>query len=206
MGKWDKLVGRLGRVQAAIESARGKHVMLSDHLLNHTGAAPADWAKIDQFLEDNQMSIGSLLGGGEERLVFDAVPLGDAAPKVLKIGGSQPLYDLPDIPGVTKYTATGVEAGVPFGLQPKAVAVYQEGRSPWEQWERRARDVHQSLQARGWDWPDSEVGNIGLMPDGRWSVIDGEVNQLGRGFKPLERAPTPEDAIRLLIHIGAAPR
>lgn len=174
-----------------------QHALLARHLLDNTDTSPEDWRRLNEFLKDNRLSLGDTLGSGQERVVFDAIPASGDQRYVFKVGYSPDSFDAPDIPGVVPYTSRGQEGGLAFGVQPRAKAVW--GRDePWELWERRARDVDSSLSARGWGWVDSEPGNIGLMPDGNFGVIDGAVERMRTEFVPNSRAGTPEDAIRLL--------
>ena len=187
------------------------HSLIAKTLLEDVGASPEDWQRINAFLKDNKLSLGETIGSGQERIVFAATPADGAADYVFKVGYDPRAFDTPDIQGVVPYSAKGVEGGVAFGVQPRAAAVYGQGwprsKKPWEYWERRAWDLDSSLSARGWGWLDSDVSNIGLMPDGNFSVIDGELTRIhNQPFVPNDRVRTPEDAIRVLRYRGSMQR
>jgi hypothetical protein len=179
-----------------------QHALLARHLLYNTDTSPEDWRRINEFLKDNRLSLGDTLGSGQERVVFDAIPASGDQRYVFKVGSIDPaLYDVPNTPGVVPYTAKGAEGGVAFGVQPRAAKTYADqsraGNSQWEWWSDRARDVERSLWARGHHWLDYDEGNIGLMPDGMFGVIDGPVRPR-EGFVPGQAEMPTEDAIRLL--------
>lgn len=187
------------------------HALIAKTLLEDIGASPQDWARVNEFLRDNGLSLGETLGSGQERMVFEALPSVGDAKYVFKVGYDPRAFDVPEVAGVVPYTAKGVEGGVAFGVQPKASAVYGQGwprsKRPWEYWERRAWDIDSSLSSRGWGWLDSDVSNVGLMPDGTFSVIDGELTRIhNKPFIPNDRVTTPEDAIRVLRYRGDLPR
>lgn len=178
------------------------HALIAKTLLEDVGALPQDWGRINTFLRDNRLALGETLGSGQERIVFAAYPEAGPERYVFKVGYDPQAFRAPDIPGVVPYTASGAEGGLAFGVQPRAAAVYGQGwpesKTPWEFWERRAWDLDSSLSARGWGWLDSDVSNVGLMPDGTFAVIDGQLSRIHSGFIPNDRVKTPEDAIRAL--------
>lgn len=183
-------------VRAEIEKAPNDlpaTAMLSRHLLEHTDASVSDWRRIDEYLRDQGVGLRGVLGAGEERLAMNAVGRG-GEPYVFKVGGGRQLYDLPDAKGVIPYLSRGSEGGLNFGLQPKAARVYSEGGwapdgVPREEqywwWEDLARDVQQSLYARGYSWDDASASNVGIMPDNSIGVIDGSVRRWGERFTPV---------------------
>ena len=178
------------------------HAMLANHLLEYTETSPQDWRRVNEFLKDNQLTLGDVIGSGQERVVFEATPAAGGPRYVFKIGYNPKLYDVPDIPGVVPYIAKASEGGVAFGVQPRAAKTYADnwkpaGHGQWEWWEARAGDVEQSLWARGHHWLDPGESNIGLMSDGTFGVIDGPV-KAREGFIPGRAEMTPEEAIRLL--------
>ena len=51
-----------------------QHALLAEHLLRHTDTSPADWRRVNEFLKDNQLTLGDTIGSGQERVVFEALP------------------------------------------------------------------------------------------------------------------------------------
>jgi hypothetical protein len=191
---------------AAATEVDPQAVLMARHLLDYSDATPADWRRIDEFLRDHQVETRGYLGGGEERIALDAIG-GRGEPYVLKVGGSRRLYDLPDTKGVIPYVASGSEGGINFGLQPKAKRVYVEGgwappgvpkSEQYWWWDNLAHDVQQSLHARGYHWGDASASNVGVMPDETIGVLDGAVTRWNDRFTPVDRAMSPEEAIRRL--------
>jgi hypothetical protein len=159
-------------------------------------ASPGEWRRAREFLEQNDLTLGEFVGAGQERLAFEVGTPGKPADAIFKIGGPKDNYDLPEVLGVASYPLRASEGALNFGVQPRAIGVYADGRLPYEYWQDRAWDVHRSLVSRGFTWIDPHEGNIGLMPDRTWAVIDGPV---GTRWDATPYTPTTAaEAIRLL--------
>jgi hypothetical protein len=182
------------RISAVAASGNQLDAAVAAQLMS--GAGPREWRRAREFLGDNRLRLGELIGAGRERLAFEAGMPGQPASQVFKIGGPKDTYDMPAIPGVAPYRLRGSEGELNFGVQERALGVHADGKLPYEYWLDRADDLHTSLYRRGYTWIDPHEGNIGLMPDRTWAVIDGPIEP--------HRSATPyapgaaEEAIRLL--------
>ena len=162
---------------------------------------PDSLDKIDQFVGDHGMQLGRPVGAGAESLVWELQPALDAPPQVLKVRtGDAEIgdFNFPDnVPGIAPYWARS-QAGpnVAVALQPRADVVYRPVQG-WEKtFQNAAERVKESLLARGVYWADGHQYNLGVMPDGQWSAIDGFMYDA----HPAWTKPniSPEEAIRML--------
>lgn len=151
-------------------------------LANEVLQYPKSLTGAEEFLGDQGMGLGRYLGAGAESLVFEAIPRTGPDQHVLKIRpGMVDDFELPEgIDGIAPYWSKAqVSPMVAAALQPRADAVMGPGLGLTEaEFDAGRRRLRQSLAARGWDWTDSHVRNVGLMPGGKWAVIDGFIDQI----------------------------
>lgn len=148
--------------------------------------SPKFLAAAEDLARANGLSIGGIIGAGMESLVLDAVPKHGPDRHVLKIAVDAGKRGLPmtapeDVPGVVPYWAKRNVGPSWAGLQEKADVVYPGTDRPYDVargWEKIADRLNESLMDRGYFWSDNIPHNMGLMPGGRWSVIDGEVRRM----------------------------
>lgn len=167
-------------------------------------------AKTDEFLGDYGMQLGRHLGSGAESLVWEVRPKAAADRHVLKIrpGGLESDFDFPEgVAGLSPYWATaqpGPEVAV--ALQPQADALWRPQHGMTHAFEKGARRLKSSLLARGWQWDDNHIQNIGVTPEGEWTAIDGflyrsnpsDTSALDHYWQHWGPKPSAEEAIRML--------
>lgn len=169
---------------------------MAEKLLKH----PESLGRIDQLLGDHALEITRPLGSGAESLVFEVRPRSGDDAHVLKVRweGTADGFDAPDgVPGIAPYWAKEqVGQDVAAALQAKARAVLAKGGADKPVFRDAADRLSQSLLARGWHWGDGHEYNLGAMPDGTWSAIDGFIDKAHPGWS--RPKIDPEEAIRML--------
>lgn len=155
---------------------------------------------INQALDRLHLAAGRPLGYGSEAIVFDA---GD---KVIKVGRDpfqKGPYQAPELPGIAPYLESQVIGPLRMGVQDKAAEVASRERLASDRdyerlWRSRSDALWRSLDRRGIQWDDDTIGNVGIMPDGNLSAIDGWFRPIAPGASSMRAYPTTEDAIRAL--------
>lgn len=178
------------------ETASEHAQWMAGKLLQQPGAL----GKIDQLLGDHALEISRPLGSGAESLVFEVRPRSGDDAHVLKVRweGTADGFDAPEgVPGIASYWAKE-QAGpdVAAALQAKARAILNRGSGDKAVFRGAADRLSQSLLARGWHWGDGHEYNLGAMPDGTWSAIDGFIDKAHPSWTLPQIAP--EEAIRML--------
>lgn len=191
MGKQDQLGDAVRQLVAAkrpggLLNAINRHYddarpgwWIAENIRNHYGESIP---LIDKYVAKHGYAVGSPLGGGSESLVVSLVPeLPQRERRVLKIqadgegDADASLFDFPaGLDGVAPHLhPEQITGDVAVAMQPMAEMVYRPGETPPTPFGWAADRLRESLRERGWRWSDGHKGNVGVMPDGRWAVIDG---------------------------------
>jgi hypothetical protein len=210
----DRLIRRVDNastwdVLSGVAGSRGPMAAYAQEVLTAPRAA-ATTSAIDEFLKANEMRIDRPIGRGRESMVFSVRGADNQIGNVLKLQsvGAGRGFTLPvGVPGVAGYWAKDrLGPGTLVALQAKADRVLPpDVRAKWggiaeeSRWSGMADAVQRSLAARGMTWTDPHAGNIGIMPDGNMSALDGAVIPSDSGdVLPENLRMSVEDAIRLL--------
>ena len=204
LARTDYVLGKLrqARMLDAVRAvAATKDGTYGGKLAREVLLAPTPFDKVDQLLGDNGLTLGKYLGSGVESLVWEANPQTGVEPHVIKVrrGGSEEDFEFPEgVEGLAPYWATTSDKDVYAALQPRAAAVFRPAPGMEKVFRDATGRVYASLQARGWNWTDRNLGNIGVMPDGRWAAIDGFLDKTDLPARVEGVGLTPEEAIRML--------
>lgn len=176
---------------------------MASEVLRH----PKAIAGAEEFLGDQGLGLGGYLGAGAESLVFEAIPRSGPDQHVLKIRpGVVTDFELPDgVDGIAPYWSKAqVDPMVAAALQPRADAVFGPGMGLAERaFISGANRLKRSLAARGFDWMDGHTRNLGVMPGGTWSVIDGFIDEIPERHKyPSMSEPPRLEAFNALRNYG----
>lgn len=205
----ERILGKLRQARLLDAMQQAAENKGSRHLAEKALLSPDGLAKADEFIGDYGMSLGRHLGAGAESLVWEVVPRNSPDRHVLKLrpDGLASDFDFPDgLPGVSPYWAAA-QAGpnLAVALQPRADALWRPVHGMTRVFEQGSRRLKNSLLARGWQWDDNHIHNIGVSPEGEWTAIDGflyksphQSDGVDEYWKKWGPQPSPEEAIRML--------
>lgn len=145
-------------------------------------------AAVGDSLAAEGLKLGDIIGAGQESLVFGVTPRTGPDRHVLKVSvdtgrhhHGEPMRALDGVEGVTPYWIKKNFGPLWMGVQERADAVlptHDKPREIMQGWEKMADRLNASLDSRGYFWSDNIPHNMGIMPGGKLSVIDGNVREL----------------------------